>query len=67
LELIPQPFIKLFDEYLIVDLHLSLTQGFWWTKLWGQQKIGDEVPVGVELAVEFVENKNVTRFYYMKH
>lgn len=55
---IPWLFRHLFEQYDVEKFHLSMSQGFWRTNLWGNQHLGTETPSGTELFVEFTEKAN---------
>ncbi|XP_061487439.1 GPI transamidase component PIG-T isoform X1 [Rhineura floridana] len=49
--LFPKALGQLISKYSVRELHLSLTQGFWRTRSWGQPYL--QAPVGAELWVWF--------------
>ncbi|KAI1717691.1 gpi16 subunit, GPI transamidase component domain-containing protein [Ditylenchus destructor] len=54
---VPWLFLQLFAEHNIAKFHLSLTQGFWRTNLWGVHYPID-VPTGTQLLVKFRDLAN---------
>ena len=49
--LFPKSFGQIITKYSVEELHLSLTQGFWNTRLWGYAM--QPASPGAELAVWF--------------
>ncbi|KAI1714917.1 gpi16 subunit, GPI transamidase component domain-containing protein [Ditylenchus destructor] len=54
---VPWLFRQIFAEHNIAKFHLSLTQGFWRTNLWGVHYPID-VPTGTQLLVKFLDSAN---------
>ncbi|KAI1721943.1 gpi16 subunit, GPI transamidase component domain-containing protein [Ditylenchus destructor] len=54
---VPWLFRQLFAEHNIAKFHLSLTQGFWRTNMWGVHYPMD-VPTGTQLLVKFRDAAN---------
>ncbi|CAM4643622.1 GPI-anchor transamidase component PIGT isoform X2 [Caretta caretta] len=52
--LFPKALGQLLSKYLVRELHLSLTQGFWRTRTWGQPYL--QAPAGAELWVWFQDS-----------
>uniref|UniRef100_A0A183BS52 Uncharacterized protein n=1 Tax=Globodera pallida TaxID=36090 RepID=A0A183BS52_GLOPA len=54
--LVPWLLQHLANQFGITDLHLSLAQGFWRSRLWGAQLPEAEIPSGTELIAKFGAN-----------
>ncbi|XP_044516997.1 GPI transamidase component PIG-T isoform X3 [Gracilinanus agilis] len=52
--LFPKSLGQLISKYSVQELHLSLTQGFWRTRFWGQPFL--QAPAGAELWVWFQDS-----------
>uniref|UniRef100_A0A7M4ED73 Phosphatidylinositol glycan anchor biosynthesis class T n=1 Tax=Crocodylus porosus TaxID=8502 RepID=A0A7M4ED73_CROPO len=52
--LFPKALGQLISKYSVRELHLSLTQGFWRTRTWGQPHL--QAPAGAELWVWFQDS-----------
>ncbi|XP_003225347.2 GPI transamidase component PIG-T [Anolis carolinensis] len=52
--LFPKALGQLISKYSVRELHLSLTQGFWRTRSWGQPSL--QAPAGAELWVWFQDS-----------